>query len=125
MRFSVESRVPFLTTDMADAMLSLPEDYLVSPEGETKRLLRSGMRGIVPDAILDRRDKVGFATPEEDWLPRMADNVRTWLAPELGLPFLDQKRVREQFELVVSGRQPYSWQVWRWINFTLWFERTR
>jgi asparagine synthase (glutamine-hydrolysing) len=125
MRFSIESRVPFLTTDMADAMLSLPEDYLVSPEGETKRLLRFGMRGIVPDAILDRRDKVGFATPEEDWLPRMADNVRTWLAPELGLPFLDQKRIREQFELVVSGRRPYSWQVWRWINFTLWFERAR
>lgn len=90
MRFSVESRVPFLTTDMADFMFSLPECYLVSSEGETKHLLRSALRGIVPDVVLDRRDKIGFATPEQQWLMPMADTIRFWLKDDLGLPFLDQ-----------------------------------
>lgn len=121
MRFSVESRVPFLTTDMADFMLSLPEEYLVSPQGETKHLLRSALRGIVPDEVLDRRDKVGFATPEQQWLLGMADVIRPWLKEDLKLPFLNQPRLLEHFEAVVAGRRAYSWQVWRWINFACWY----
>ncbi|MGE6992002.1 asparagine synthase (glutamine-hydrolyzing) [Pseudomonas sp. NPDC047961] len=123
MRFSVESRVPFLTTDVADFMLSLPESYLVSPQGETKHLLRSALRGIVPDAVLDRRDKIGFATPEQKWLMEMADTVRLWLKEDLDLPFLDQAKLLEHFEQIVTGRRPYSWQVWRWINFAHWYKR--
>ena len=64
MHFSIESRLPFLTTDMADLLLSLPEDYLIGADGQTKRVFRSAMRGIVPDTILDRRDKIGFSTPD-------------------------------------------------------------
>lgn len=121
MRFSVESRVPFLTTDLADFALSLPEEYLVSLAGETKSLLRSAMRGIVPDDVLDRRDKIGFATPEQDWLLGTTDIARRWLADDLDLPFLNQARLREHFEQFATGRRPFSWQVWRWINFSVWY----
>ena len=123
MRFSVESRVPFLTTTLADFMLTLPEEYLVSPLGETKHLLRKAMRGLVPDEILDRRDKIGFATPEQAWLMQMAPQVREWLRYPLGLPFFRQDEVLKAFDEVVAGRRPFSWQVWRWINFTRWYAR--
>lgn len=36
MRWSLESRVPFLTTDIAEFVLQLPEEYLLSSHGETK-----------------------------------------------------------------------------------------
>jgi asparagine synthase (glutamine-hydrolysing) len=121
MRFSVESRVPFLTLDMVELALSLPESYLISPQGETKHIFRSAMRGIVPDDILVRRDKIGFATPEQEWLMGMSQVARTWLAEDLGLPFLDQAAVLAQFDQVVAGRQPFSWQIWRWINFCRWY----
>jgi asparagine synthase (glutamine-hydrolysing) len=121
MRFSVESRVPFLTTKLVDFMLTQPEDYLVSPQGETKALLRSAMRGIVPDVVLNRRDKIGFATPEKDWILSMADTVRQWLAQDTGLPFLDQVKICEHFDQIVAGTRPYTWQVWRWINFIRWY----
>lgn len=65
MRWSIESRVPFLTTEIAEFLLSLPEEYLLSPQGETKHVFRAAMRGIVPDEILDRKDKIGFRTPEK------------------------------------------------------------
>ena len=122
MRFSVESRVPFLTMDMADFVLSLPEDYLVSMQGETKRILRSAMRGIVPDEVLDRRDKIGFATPEREWLLGMTDTIRHWLSEDLRLPFLDQAVMRRHFEQIAEGHRPFSWQVWRWINFCHWYK---
>jgi len=120
MRFSVESRVPFLTLDMVNLLLSLPESYLVSPKGETKHVFRAAMRGIVPDDVLDRRDKIGFATPEQAWLVSMADTVRGWLREDLGLVFFNQAEVLREFELIIAGKKHFSWQVWRWINFCRW-----
>lgn len=123
MRFSIESRVPFLTTALADFLLTLPEEYLVAPNGETKHLLRRAMRGLVPDEVLNRRDKIGFATPERDWLMKMAPQVREWLREPLNLPFLRQDEMLKAFDQVVSGKRPFNWQVWRWINFTRWHAR--
>jgi len=120
MRFSVESRVPFLTMDMVSLLLSLPESYLISPRGETKHVFRAAMRGIVPDDVLDRRDKIGFATPEQAWLVSKADTVRGWLREDLGLPFFKQAEVLREFDAIVAGRKAFSWQVWRWINFSRW-----
>jgi asparagine synthase (glutamine-hydrolysing) len=121
MRFSIESRVPFLTTDLANLLLSMPESYLVSPEGETKHVFRAAMRGIVPDAILDRKDKIGFQTPEYEWLRMISDTVRRWLQVDLGLPFMDQGKILQEYEQIMAGRRPFSWQVWRWINFSRWY----
>jgi asparagine synthase (glutamine-hydrolysing) len=121
MRFSVESRVPFLTLDIVNLLLSLPESYLISAKGETKHIFRAAMRGIVPDDVLDRRDKIGFATPEQAWLISMADRVRGWLREDLRLPFFNQAEVLREFELIVAGKKAFSWQVWRWINFCRWY----
>jgi asparagine synthase (glutamine-hydrolysing) len=120
MRFSVESRVPFLTIDLANFLLTLPEEYLVAPNGETKHLLRRAMRGLIPQDVLDRRDKIGFATPEHQWLLQMAPHIREWLRLPLHLPFLRQDEMLKAFDQVVAGQRPFSWQVWRWINFTRW-----
>ncbi len=120
MRFSIESRVPFLTSEMAEFLLSVPEHFLVSPGGETKSLFRAAMRGIVPDDILDRRDKIGFATPEKAWLIDMAEMVRLWLKEGCSAPFVNWSLVLNHFDAVVSGRRGFDWQTWRWINFSRW-----
>ena len=121
MRFSIESRVPFLTTDVADFLLSLPEDYLISHQGESKSLFRAAMRGIVPDEILDRRDKIGFETPEKQLLLSLSALVRVWLSVDVKLPFLNQQMMLAEFDVIVAGKKPFSWQVWRWINFMRWY----
>ncbi len=78
------------------------------------------MRGLVPQEVLERRDKIGFATPEHAWLLQMAPRVREWLRQPLGLPFLRQEALLAAFDEVAAGRRPFSWQMWRWINFTRW-----
>lgn len=121
MRFSVESRVPFLTTDLANFLLALPEEYLISAEGETKHVFRAAMRGIVPDSILDRRDKIGFATPEEQWLKQLGPKVRQWLEDDAeGLPFLNREAMLHAYDEMLSGARRFSWQAWRWLNFCRW-----
>ena len=124
MHFSVESRVPFLNLDLIDFAFSLPENFLISPQGETKSIFRKAMRGIVPDEILDRKDKIGFATPEKDLLVGMSSQVRTWLSSDSEIPFLDQKMILIDFNLMLAGKKKFSYQFWRWINFIRWHQLT-
>lgn len=122
MHWSLESRVPFLTTRLAEFLLSMPEDYLLSPQGETKHLFRAAMRGIVPDTILDRRDKVGFATPELLWLQQLQPIIPLWLSSATALPFLDAEAAFNHIQAVLAGQKPFSWKVWRLINFCRWMQ---
>lgn len=122
MHFSVESRVPFLTLEMANFLLSLPEHYLISQSGETKSIFRAAMRGVVPDSILDRKDKIGFATPEKNLLHDLSSQIISWLNFDMKLPFLNQVEMLREFNMILSGRKPYSPRVWRWVNFIRWYQ---
>ena len=123
MAFSIESRVPFLDVKLAEYCLSLPENYLVSDDGETKSILREALRGIVPDEILDRRDKVGFETPELSWLSEYANSsVLTSDLPNVA--FLDRDKTKE---FVAAGLKPDASIAdvrfyWRLINLLRWVE---
>ena len=121
MCFSVESRVPFLTVPMANLLLSLPEHYLIANNGETKHIFRAAMRGIVPDMVLDRKDKVGFATPELQWLTAAAPQMREWLVQTQDIPMLNAPAVLREFDAIVQGQKPFSWQAWRLVNFVRWW----
>jgi asparagine synthase (glutamine-hydrolysing) len=124
MAWSIESRVPFLTPVLAEFLLALPEEYLISSDGVTKHVFREAMRGIVPDAILDRRDKIGFATPEQRWL----GELRPWLSDALSpdrlrrVPALDADAVSAEWQAVLDGKRPFDWRVWRWVNVVRWSE---
>jgi asparagine synthase (glutamine-hydrolysing) len=122
MHWSLESRVPFLTTDLAEFLLSMPEEYLLSDAGETKHLFRAAMRGIVPDPILDRRDKIGFATPELAWLQALAPQIDDWLAVAKEIPFLNHERVVAMVHDTLAGKRRFGWQVWRLISFCRWMQ---
>jgi asparagine synthase (glutamine-hydrolysing) len=122
MRFSVESRVPFLTISTADLLLSLPEDYLISNKGETKSVFRAAMRGIVPDYVLDRKDKIGFATPEKDFLKQIFSKARLRLQEFEPLPWLNKQVMIDELDSIIGGKKPFSSQAWRFINFTHWYQ---
>ena len=120
MRWSIESRVPFLTIGMAEFLLQLPEHYLLSSEGETKHIFRAAMRGLVPDAILDRKDKIGFETPEGEWLSEYNMKIESWLDRENNLNFLDKSKYVAEVEKIVKSKKSMDYTAWRLINFTKW-----
>ncbi len=120
MRWSIESRVPFLTIEMAEFLLRLPEKYLVSPKGETKHIFRAAMRGIVPDEILDRGDKIGFRTPAQAWLLRQQYAIKNWLSAADDLPFLYGDSCYNEVEQIINGHKPFNNRAWRLINYCRW-----
>ncbi|ABE74405.1 asparagine synthase (glutamine-hydrolyzing) [Psychrobacter cryohalolentis] len=121
MAFSIESRVPFLTLPMAEFLLSLPENYLISNKGVTKHIFREAMRGIVPDSHLDRKDKIGFETPEAEWLLSMSGAIETWINDAPEIPFINKAEVLEGFKQVILGERSFDSRVWRWVNYIRWY----
>jgi asparagine synthase (glutamine-hydrolysing) len=73
MAFSLESRLPFLDYRLVEFIFSLSTNKRFRGN-ETKWILRKAMKNINIDAILDRKDKIGFATPESEWAERL--NIR-------------------------------------------------
>ncbi len=122
---SVESRVPFLTPEFARFIFSLPEEYVLSSDGTTKAVFRKAMEDIVPMPVLVRRDKIGFATPEREWLSALRPWVEEVLSKESAwaIPALNIVEAQRQWRAILEGKHLAKWAFWRWINLICWSER--
>ena len=67
MYHSTESRVPFLDKRLMAFVQKLPEHFIIN-KGLTKKILRDSIKEHLPSQIINRKDKIGFATPEDNWI---------------------------------------------------------
>ncbi len=121
---SVEGRHPFLTPALVEFALGLPDDAIVGDDARGKPLLRRAMRGIVPDAILDRSDKVGFAVPWRPWLAQ-SSRLRELLAAAARLGGVDSRAAGLLLLALRAGRPLPDVQVaaaWRLAALAAWAE---
>ncbi len=90
MWFSIESRVPFLDHRLVEFALSIPSEYLINGRW-TKRILRESVRDIVPSEVVNRRDKIGFGNPGDEWVESLITTgaFRDLLAEPMAKDFLD------------------------------------
>ena len=124
MAHSIEARVPFLDYRLVETAVATPDQDKVGG-GLSKRILRDAMRGIVPDAILDRKDKMGFVTAEPLWMTRdMSARFRTELISACQtLPYVLSDKIVDQFDEVVAGRKAFDFRYWRAIVLARWAKR--
>ena len=124
MAHSVESRTPFLDYRLVEYVLGLPSEYKIA-QGWTKRILRESLKGILPETVRTRVDKLGFVTAEEEWVRKDA-------------PQLFKKAIREAFDLsqgvikpdaikdaddIIEGKKPFNFLIWRLISFGHWIKK--
>ncbi len=124
MAHSLEARVPFLDSMVADFAFALPTRHKVRGFAK-KRLLRKAVAPLLPRSIVHGK-KRGFSIPAAAWL-------RGELEP-FARDVLARDRVKRQGyfrpEVVtrivddhVSGREDLSRQIWGLLAFSLWHER--
>ena len=123
MAFSLEARTPFLDYRLVEFCLGL--DCTDKINGSvTKVILRRTMKGIVPQEIIERRDKMGFPTPVSRWFknsPRAEELI--FSGPFLSRNLVNPDAASKAFEEHKSGERDHGLLIWRWINTELWFRR--
>lgn len=125
MAHSIEARVPFLDHPLVEFNLALGNDHKIVG-GDTKRVLRKGMAHVLPESVRERRDKLGFATPEQIWFRGplrglVTDGIEATLARYPGL--LNADGVRALASDMLEGRRPVDFTLWRIVNLGMWGER--
>ena len=124
MAHSLEARVPFLDTEVADLALALETRQKVRGLSK-KRLLRRAVEPLVPKEIVRGR-KQGFSIPVAAWLRGdLEPFARDVLSPETieRQGCLRPEAVTRVLDEHVSGREDLSRQIWGLLSFTLWFDR--
>jgi len=121
MAHSIESRVPFLDHELVELALSLPDDFKIR-KGVTKRVLKSALRDLVPPTIAARRDKMGFATPDEIWMRQNPGNFFGDLitaAADENPAIFDGPGLTQIWKKFEAGG-PYTKILWRACAFAIW-----
>lgn len=99
MYFSIENRSPFLDRGLCELAYRIPSRFLIR-DGYAKIVLRDAMKGIVPDAVLDNRRKVGFNAPVTSFLKIDQPDVREYLLA--ASPIFDHVR-RDKIESLLEA----------------------
>ena len=67
MAHGIEIRLPFLNHELVQFLFSLPSSLKIH-QGWTKWILRQSMASYLPAEIIWRKDKIGFETPQKNWM---------------------------------------------------------
>lgn len=115
MAWSVESRMPFMDYRVMQFLAQVPYAYRVHA-GWTKWLARHAANDMLPSTVLWRRDKLGWAIPEQAWFGAGAPLAR-WFDEQLsGSSFVQNLAQTMGRDLrAVSAAERV-----RWLNLAVW-----
>jgi asparagine synthase (glutamine-hydrolysing) len=122
MAHGIEARVPFLDHRLVEFSIALGNDHKIV-HGDTNRVLRRAMADMLPAPVLNRRDKLGFSTPEQTWFrgklrAAVLDGVEYTLSrfPEL----LNPADTRLLISQMLDGGRQLNFAAWRIVNVGIW-----
>jgi asparagine synthase (glutamine-hydrolysing) len=122
MAHSIEARVPFLDYRLVELLYSVPPKELIH-KGVTKGVLRRAVGDLLPPAVRDRVDKIGFVTPGRRFFrgalgELAADVFASDRFVKRGL--VDPVEAQRRLAAVRGGASGTDAPVWRALNLELW-----
>ncbi|MFH1507284.1 MAG: asparagine synthase (glutamine-hydrolyzing) [Candidatus Omnitrophota bacterium] len=121
MSHSLESRVPLLDNRIAEFVASIPIGIKLKG-GLNKYIFRRAVKGVIPNEILSRKDKMGFPVPISEWFKKELNKfVRDIL--------LDKKAKKrgiynvKGIERLIKKESKFDRQIWGLLCLELWFKQ--
>ncbi|WP_323594875.1 asparagine synthase (glutamine-hydrolyzing) [Aliarcobacter butzleri] len=121
MAVSIESRTPLLDYRIVELASKMPPTMKFDG-GKTKAMLIKTVKNILPKEIIERKDKMGFPTP-----------INNWLAGELkeyALDILTSQKAKQRGHLNIQAIEKqlnesgkFSRDLWGALNLEMWYRR--
>ncbi len=121
MATSLEARVPLLDHKLIEFVTNIPTELKLKGL-ETKYIFRRAVRGIVPDAILDR-PKQGFGVPIGEWInSQLRSQIRETLLEKRTLErgYFNPKSIKILLDEHEKNRRDHSYALWILWMLELW-----
>ena len=80
------------------------------------------MKKVLPEKIRTRRDKIGFATPEERWLKENKEKIIEIFQSQLfkTRKYFNQKEIVKKFNDFCNGKEHDTTTFWKIICLEIW-----
>ncbi|MDX4048449.1 asparagine synthase (glutamine-hydrolyzing) [Aliarcobacter skirrowii] len=121
MAVSIESRVPILDYRIVELASKMPPAMKFSG-GKTKAMLIKSVKNILPKEIINRKDKMGFPTPINNWL---AGDLK-----EYALDILTSQKAKQRgylnitnIEKQINQSGQFSRDLWGALNLEMWHRK--
>lgn len=118
MAHGLESRVPFLDHPLIELVATIPSNIKFE-NGNMKHVLKNSMKSHLPDAIVNRKDKMGFPVPLTDWMQNeIKDFVMDVFSSQnaLNRPYINNKQVLQE----LSNETKFGRKIWGLLCLELW-----
>jgi asparagine synthase (glutamine-hydrolysing) len=112
MRFSIETRVPFVDYKVMELSFSLPFDYKVNG-GWSKYILRKSAERKLPKEIVWRQAKIGFEAPK-NWYINKSFLLQTVETSEFLNQFINSNKISKNID---------DTSLWKLYNLAVWSKK--
>ena len=120
MAVSLESRLPLLDHRIAELLFRMPAAYKYR-DGRAKAALRTAASGLLPEAVLERKDKMGFPVPFVEWARGPLRGLVT--STLLGEPARARGLYRpDGIERLIDSEGPFGRELWGLLCLETWFQ---
>lgn len=118
MAHGLESRVPFLDHPLVELAATIPSNIKFK-DGTMKQVLNKSMRPVLPEAIAERQDKMGFPVPLTEWLKNEArDFIHDIFSSRCAL---NRELINSQKVLEGLAQEPkFGRKIWGLLCLELW-----
>ena len=121
MAHGLESRVPFLDHPLVEFAATVPADVKFQ-DGVMKHMLKDAFQDVIPSTIFQRRDKMGFPVPLQEWFSDgLKEFVMDIFSSEAARsrPFLRNAEVMQ----AVGNEAKFSRKTWGLLSLEIWQRR--
>ena len=122
MACSIESRVPLLNHKLIEFLATIPENEKIKPKN-MKYLLKEAFKDVIPDEILNRKDKMGFPVPLNDWIKN--NELKSFfkkLIISLKDRNLEYLNISDNILEKLNNTSSFSREYWILLNIELWYQ---
>ena len=118
MAHGLESRVPFLDHPIVEFAATMPSDIKFK-DGTLKMVLLNAVRDLLPDIIANRKNKMGFPVPVNEWFK---GSLREYI-----FDIFNSRKAKERFyinsEEVLKGldsESTFGRKIWGLLSLEVW-----
>lgn len=121
MAHGVESRVPFLDHQIVEFASTIPADIKFK-DGKLKKILLNSMKDVLPMEIINRKDKMGFPVPINEWFK---NELKTFIFDTFNStrfknrPFINSANVLKG----LNEDNKFGRKIWGLLSLELWFQQ--
>lgn len=126
--WGVEPRFPFYESALVEYAARIPSRLKIRGWADSKHIQHQAMISVVPDEILNRKDKLGHSVPLKNWIrdsPVVRDFIRSVLTPSAvaARGLFQPAAVERMIEEHLTRRANHAHRLWALVTLELWMQR--